>query len=451
MQPRRLFAHALLLLLPLAVVADPPASQEAPRGFQERITCQRDASQSYALFLPAAYDPARPWPVLFCFDPRARGDLPVRLFAAAAEKHGYIVAGSYNSRNGPLADNDVAVAALLREVAERYAIDRDRVYVAGFSGGARVATRVCLSGFAKAAIACGGGFLDHDQTPERLAFDFLGYAGSDDFNHDEMRRIQDDLKGATVAHELVVFPGGHSWLPESHTEPALEWLDTQHRHAGLRARYRNFAVSLIQRRQTGLAGLPAPEPYLACTALLNAADPWLDRDALSRQRRELLRTVPDRATVRSLERRQNALVDAWLLEAEKALDPGAAATTLARWHRQAIEPGSASEAIVARGALVGAVLHACHRTSVALAEERFAPDALYWAKLAVAAQPDSPLLAYQAACVAGLGGNHAEAAAMLRPLLRDGRLGASDIAHEPALANSLARSEFRELLQPTSR
>ncbi|HLP09112.1 MAG TPA: dienelactone hydrolase family protein [Opitutaceae bacterium] len=445
--PRRLLALALFAL-PFVCAADSPAPPPDPRGFVEKVVCRADAHQSYAVFVPTSYDPARRWPVLFCFDPRARGALPVRLFAAAAEKHGYIVAGSHSSRNGPVSDNDAAVATLLRDVSERYSIDRERVYVAGFSGGARVATRVCLAGFAKAAVVCGGGFQDHESTPPRLGFDLLGFAGSEDFNRQELLRIDRDLRDSATAHQLVIFPGDHHWLPESQTESTLAWLDARHRHAGIRARYRNFAIGLIQRRRATLAEFPAPEPYLACSALFGAAEPWLDPDALGRQRRDLLRATPDRGAARRLERRQNELIKAWLREAEFALDPGAAAATLARWRQQSHVGGAADDAFAARGALVGAVLQACHRTAVALAEGRFAPDALHWAKLAAAVQPDSPLLAYQTACVAALAGNHAEAAALLRVLLRDGVIGVGDVEREPAFADSLARSEFRELLQP---
>jgi hypothetical protein len=58
------------------------------------------AGQSYALYLPSTYQPGRRWPVLFVFDPGARGANGVQHFQAAAEQFGYIVACSNNSRNG---------------------------------------------------------------------------------------------------------------------------------------------------------------------------------------------------------------------------------------------------------------------------------------------------------------------------------------------------------------
>jgi len=57
----------------------------------ERVVCLKDASQSYALYLPPDYAPDRRWPVVYAFDPGARGLRPVERFKDAAEKYGYIV------------------------------------------------------------------------------------------------------------------------------------------------------------------------------------------------------------------------------------------------------------------------------------------------------------------------------------------------------------------------
>lgn len=109
----------------------------------ERVTCRADAGQSYALFLPSRYTPQKRWPIIYCFDPAARGRVPLERFKEAAEKYGVIVAGSNNSRNGS-SDVAVAVNAMMKDAGERLMIDPRRVYTAGFSGGGRVATSVAL-------------------------------------------------------------------------------------------------------------------------------------------------------------------------------------------------------------------------------------------------------------------------------------------------------------------
>jgi len=67
-----------------------------------KVPCRADPAQSYALYLPSNYGPEKPWPILYAFDPGARGNVPVEEFKGAAEEYGYIVVGSNNSRNAAL-------------------------------------------------------------------------------------------------------------------------------------------------------------------------------------------------------------------------------------------------------------------------------------------------------------------------------------------------------------
>ena len=97
--------------------------------------------QSYALYLPSNYSPNRAWPIFYAFDPGARGINPVELMRAGAEKYGYIVVGSNNSRNGPWKPEAEAVKAVWEDTHARFAIDDHRVTFAGLSGGARGAMR----------------------------------------------------------------------------------------------------------------------------------------------------------------------------------------------------------------------------------------------------------------------------------------------------------------------
>src|SRR5450432_626781 len=67
----------------------------------DSVECALDNTQHYVLYLPSNYTPARQWSVILAFDAGARGRMPVERYRQAAEKYGYIVAGSLNSRNGP--------------------------------------------------------------------------------------------------------------------------------------------------------------------------------------------------------------------------------------------------------------------------------------------------------------------------------------------------------------
>lgn len=189
------------------------AAQDAPPAQDIRqLEVREHQGQSYWMFTPANYSADSAWPILYCLDPGARGRVPVELFAAAAEKAGFLVAGSNNSRNGPMAPVHEAIGLMVRDTHQRYSIDDSRLYVAGFSGGARVALDWARNGHIAGVIACGAGF-GLPGPPKQIPFRLFATTGWDDFNHDELYRMSRELARRNVPHRFVEFQGDHEWMP----------------------------------------------------------------------------------------------------------------------------------------------------------------------------------------------------------------------------------------------
>ncbi len=223
---------ALLLLLWL-LAATAAFGQDLPAGqIIDRVTCAADPSQSYALFVPADYTPSRSWPVIFAFDPGARGRVPVERYRAAAERYGYIVVGSNNSRNGGMEFPRV-LAALTNDVAARLAVNPKRVYLAGMSGGARTALGVALASKEIAGVIASSAGYPDSNIRKSLSFPIFATAGTEDFNHLEMRKLD---RALTTPHRLVIFDGGHVWLSSDLALQAVEWMELHAMKAGLRPR-----------------------------------------------------------------------------------------------------------------------------------------------------------------------------------------------------------------------
>lgn len=237
----RVLKFSLAVFIPLSTCFSTPAKAQSeiksitPGKLIQSVECLGDRTQSYALYLPSYYTSERKWPILFAFDPAARGNIPVEHHQDAAEKYGWIVVGSNNSRNGPW---DVAVAAwnaMSSDVHQRFAIDDQRVYATGFSGGARVAIRVavackCVAG----VIASGAGFPLGISPSSSLGFLFLGAVGFDDFNFPEMLSLDESLTKARVIHRMETFAGRHEWLPAPVATAAVEWMELQAMKIGKR-------------------------------------------------------------------------------------------------------------------------------------------------------------------------------------------------------------------------
>jgi dienelactone hydrolase len=222
----------LWLLLPVAVL---PAADTSRGAIVDPVMSLLDPGQSYALYLPSNYDGQRAWPVIYCFDPGGRGDIPVALFREGAEKFGYILAGSHNSRNGPWEVILKAARMLWQDTHARLAIDDRRVYAAGFSGGARAAIGLgkMLSIHLAGVIGCGAGLPAWLTPGEVRDVPWFGSVGIQDFNYGEMQELDRELRRQGTPCLLRVFQGKHSWPPKKLALEAISWLEE--RTAGARA------------------------------------------------------------------------------------------------------------------------------------------------------------------------------------------------------------------------
>jgi dienelactone hydrolase len=222
-----------------------------------RVACAADTEQSYALYLPSNYSPDRQWPMIFAFDPAARGQVPVTLLKEAAEKYGYIVVGSNNSRNGPARPQVDAADAMMKDVAARFPLDARRVYTTGFSGGARVATIVallcgdCIAG----VIAQGGGFPQTVGPSSETRFAYFATIGDGDSNYSELFELTQRMEELKLPNRLRVFTGPHRWAPREVQLEAVEWMELRAMTEGRRPKdeafiARQFAAATERARKS---------------------------------------------------------------------------------------------------------------------------------------------------------------------------------------------------------
>jgi hypothetical protein len=264
-----------LFLTALCILAGRLGSEEITKGeIVDRVACRNAAGQSYALYVPPDYDPAKKWPILYAFDPGGRGREPLIRFKDAAEARGFVIACSYNSRNGPWKPIFEAAAAMWEDTHARLAIDDERVFAAGFSGGARAASifSKMIGRPIAGVIACGAG------VPEGFGIDtletsaFCGIVGTADFNYREVTDLEGLLdRRADVRHWIRTFDGEHTWPPAPVCSEAMEWLDlVAAKHAGLPPD-RTLADALITRTAARASALEAAGDVFRAVSELDAA------------------------------------------------------------------------------------------------------------------------------------------------------------------------------------
>lgn len=197
----------------------------------DSVWCENAPDQSYALYLPTAYTQTKAWPILYFFEPMARGRLPLQLYAGLAEKHGYILICSNNSRNGPMDKSLPVYHAIKSDSESKLSIASDRIYLSGFSGGARLAQYISDSDESiTGVVTVAGPKFGEDPTTNRLQKEclYFGIVGNRDMNYIEHKTYQKKLNALDVKNVLLTYPSGHQWAPSEYFDMAINWLDIQY-------------------------------------------------------------------------------------------------------------------------------------------------------------------------------------------------------------------------------
>ena len=209
-----------------------PADLPSPGQIAD-VTCASDAAQSYALYLPSAYTSQKRWPVIYFFDPGGRGRRPLELYKDIAETYGFILAGSNNSRNFS-SDQGKAVNAIWQDTHARLDLDEHRSYASGFSGGARVAGAMALSGPQSqiaGVIAHGAGY-PSNKTGVKDDLPYFFAVGDQDFNWPEVINIRREREEQGSPYRVRVYAGRHQWAPAAVMEEALRYMNLKAMQAG---------------------------------------------------------------------------------------------------------------------------------------------------------------------------------------------------------------------------
>lgn len=224
---RIVFAALALLLF---ASADVHAGDQAfvTGGFTENVVTTLDPAQTYTLYLPSTYSPAKRWPLLLIFDPTQRGTEAASIFREAAERRGWILMSSNQTRSDEFDEADrkrnrAAIRALWAEAHTRFSTDHRRIYASGWSGGAmfsiQLGARVQLAG----VIGCGGRLVGDEL--KNAKYPHFGAAGMTDFNYIPMRKIDEQFAKNRAPHRFESFEGGHQWMPRALAAAAIDWMD----------------------------------------------------------------------------------------------------------------------------------------------------------------------------------------------------------------------------------
>ncbi len=211
----------LLTILFTQACANNPADTLAVGKVIDTIACAADAEQSYAVYIPATGN-KKALPVIYFFDPHASGALPLRKYKALADKYGFLLIGSNNSKNGnDWQLSDAIWQTLSDDTKKRFKTDQQRLYTAGFSGGAKVAGFIAINHPEIKGVIANGAALPDGVEAGDYAFSFTAIAGEGDMNMTELVTVSAALDKTSTPHRLMLFNGKHEWAPEATMDVAF--------------------------------------------------------------------------------------------------------------------------------------------------------------------------------------------------------------------------------------
>lgn len=193
-----------------------------PGVLYNKVAINDDPLNSFALYLPKLYNNNISWPVVFFFDPGGKGSLPLINYHDLADSLGYVFIGSNVSKNGQDMEESMQMWNILKNSClNNLSLDKQRIVLAGFSGGARVSLAIAskepsISGI----IANSAGAQQLEQIINNQTF-FIGLSGKGDMNRAEMLGIEQHLQGTTLKHAYIEYDGIHEWAPSSIMKKAL--------------------------------------------------------------------------------------------------------------------------------------------------------------------------------------------------------------------------------------
>jgi poly(3-hydroxybutyrate) depolymerase len=463
-------------LFATAVCCQGTAQQSAPTSISEqdlqpgvvlsKVICTTQSGQSYALYLPSHYTREKRWPIVYAFDPAARGSMPVELMKDAAERYGYIVAGSNNSRNGAWKPEADAAQAMFQDTHARLAIDNNRVYFAGFSGGARLASSLaqrcnCAAG----VLLNGAGFSPSSPPAAGATFSVFAAVGTFDFNYSEVVDLDAKLGSLRYSHALQRFDGPHQWAPANVMDEALAWFRLISMKEGHEVRDMDFVkaqASEVEKRAKSLE--LAGDPYGAYKEYRQAAETFdgLGEALAFRERAvamEKEKAVRDGAKREQQDFEEQSRLGANISAGLAALrqDAPHRADTRSDIERQIFELRSRSEheknpqkLRVAKRALAGIFVEAMETGQERLDAKDISHARTYF-EMAANADPDSVWALGQVAVARVCDGDRRGALEALRRAKEKSKdpLGFSEwLNEEPAFAKLRDTAEFRALLAP---
>lgn len=420
----------------------------------EKIICNVDTSQSYALYLPSTYSPEKNNPVIFAFDPHGTGNLPVATYKALAEKYKFILVGSNNSKNGTAWEDILKITTILfSDVQSRLNVNPQRIYLLGFSGGARIANGIARNnGSITGVICCGAAAPASGATNPRTNYFFMGITGNEDFNYTEIKKYDKvELAGHSVKHALLEFDGKHEWPPLATMDQAFWWmeLNEMRKNNGLKknAHIPDSVQLALAQLKILLDQKRSMEAYECCRKTINFYDGLTDLSTFFTTYKTLQtdQTIDAAMKREEQEWKQEEDIKKKYLQAVQSNDYNWWLNDISSIHSK-IKNGPKREGLIYKRVLSYLSLMMYLQTTQFM-QQRNTAAAMYFSRLYLLVDPKNPEAYYLAAALNAYQGERSEALRYLSNAVDNGFENKTRLEKDSAFIHIRTSEGFQKIIQ----
>ncbi len=206
----------MLILVSCGNRADTPSCQSVMKA----DTCREDESHTYIVYVPAHSSECDLMPLVIIIDPHGSGAYAISHFIQAAETYKCILGASDLVRNN-YAGYNMAIESLINDMQYKYPVG-NKIYLAGFSGGARMVLSFAQHHRTNGVLACGA--LAAKEQINAIKSNIYALSGRADFNFPEVADfiLNEPEKPPNLKIQLT--GEMHQWPSPEDLSHALGWL-----------------------------------------------------------------------------------------------------------------------------------------------------------------------------------------------------------------------------------
>ena len=176
-------------------------------------SCASDPAIKFSYYLPKSFVKDKKYPVLLLFDPQGDAHFALEKYTPAADQFEFILMSTNAIKNGM--DGETAghvMQTLLGSISSQLPVNPTRVYVGGFSGGARYAAMLAMSGSGIQGLMVAGAGFPFDAWKNLSPSVVIATANDGDMNLPEILSLEDIKDKGQRSRVLIMRDQGiHEW------------------------------------------------------------------------------------------------------------------------------------------------------------------------------------------------------------------------------------------------